>query len=78
MKDLLLEIETIVSSGTKVNIDYYIREVLDEWQQEEIYDYFREAETDSLEDALAELGTEDFELEDIQLIRVKFMSEMAN
>ncbi len=78
MKDLLLEIETIVSSGTKVNIDYYINEVLDEWQQQEIYDYFKEAETDSLDDALAELGTEDFELEDIQLIRVKFMSEMAN
>jgi len=78
MKDLYTEIETIVSSGTKVNIDYYINEVLDEWQQEEIYDYFREAETDSLEDALAELDAEDFELEDIQLVRVKFMSEMAN
>jgi len=72
------EIETIVSSGTKVNIDYFIDEILDEWQQEEIYDYFREAETDSLEDALAELGGEEFDLEDIQLMRIKFMSEMAN
>jgi len=78
LKDLYTEIETIVSSGTKVNIDYYIDEVLDEWQQEEIYDYFREAESDSLEDALAELGSDEFELEDIQVMRVKFMSEMAN
>jgi len=78
LKDLYTEIETIVSSGTKVNIDYYINEVLDEWQQEEIYDYFREAESDSLEDALAELGSDEFELEDIQVMRVKFMSEMAN
>ncbi len=76
--DLYNEIETIVASGTKVNIDYYIDEVLDEYQQEDIYDYFSEAETDSLEDALDELGADEFELEDIQLIRIKFMSEMAN
>jgi len=78
LKDLYTEIETIVASGTKVNIDYYINEVLDEWQQEEIYDYFKEAESDSLEDGLAELGSDEFELEDILLMRVKFMSEMAN
>lgn len=75
--DVIEEIEAIVSSGTKINIDYYINDVLDEEDQEDIYDYFLEAESDSLEAAIAELGT-DFEEEQLRLMRIKFMSEMAN
>ena len=78
MDELLTEIEAIVNSGTKINIDYYIDEVIDEDRQEEIFDYFREdAETDSLEEAYKELGG-DFEEEEIRLMRIKFLSEYAN
>lgn len=77
INDLISEIETIISSGTKVNIDYYIDEILDEECQEEIYDYFMEAETDSIEEAYKELD-EEYEEEELRLMRIKFMSEMAN
>ena len=78
MDELLTEIEAIVNSGTKINIDYYIDEIIDEDRQEEIFDYFREdAETDSLEEAYKELGG-DFEEEEIRLMRIKFLSEYAN
>ncbi len=75
---LFAEIETIVASGTKLNIDYFINDYLDEDQQEEIYEYFLEAETDSIEEALKELDDEDYNDDDIRLMRVKFMSENAN
>jgi ATP-dependent DNA helicase RecQ len=75
---LLQEIETIVSSGTKVDISYYIDEVIDEERQDEVFDYFRSATSDSLEDALAELGTTDYSEEDIRLMRIRFMSEMGH
>jgi ATP-dependent DNA helicase RecQ len=79
MNELLLEIEAIVNSGTKLNIDYYINELIDEERQAEVYEYFREeAETESLEEALAELGEEDFSEEDIRLMRIKFISELGN
>ncbi len=79
MKDLLTELETIVFSGTKINIDYYINQVLDEDTIEDIFLYFKEdAETDSLKEALAELGEEDYEEEAIRLMRIKFLSEMGN
>lgn len=78
MKDLISEIETIVNSGTKINIDYYIDEILDEDHQEEIFEYFREAEDDSIEAALKELGENDYSENDIRLIRIKFMSELGN
>lgn len=78
MKDLLTEIEAIVNSGTKLNLDYYINEILDEDHQEEIYDYFSEAESESIEDALEELGEADYSEIDIRLMRIKFMSEMGN
>ena len=77
VKDLIGEIETIISSGTRVNLDYYIDEILDEECQEEIYDYFMEAETDSIEEAFKELD-EEYEEEELRLMRIKFMSEMAN
>jgi ATP-dependent DNA helicase RecQ len=78
MKELLTEIEAIVNSGTKLNLDYYINEVLDEEHQEEIYDYFKEAESESIKDALKELGENEFSEIDIRLMRIKFISEMGN
>jgi ATP-dependent DNA helicase RecQ len=76
--ELLTEIEHIVSSGTKIDIDYYIQEHVDEYHQEDIYDYFSEAETDSVQDALDELGESEYSEDEIRLMRIKFMSEMAN
>jgi ATP-dependent DNA helicase RecQ len=79
MPELLSEIEAIVNSGTKLNIDYYINDVLDEERQIEVFEYFREeAESESVEAALAELGEEDYSEEDIRLMRIKFLSEVGN
>ena len=75
--DLLSEIETIVNSGTKLNIDYFLEEVIDEDRVDEIYDYFRESETDDLDTAAEELGG-DYTDDEIRLVRIKFLSEMAN
>jgi ATP-dependent DNA helicase RecQ len=75
--DLLDEVEAIVYSGTKLNIDYFLEEVMDEDHVDDIYDYFAESNTDSLEEALKELGKECSE-EEIRLVRIKFISEMAN
>ncbi|WP_421918022.1 DNA helicase RecQ [Marinifilum sp.] len=74
-EDLLKEMEVIVYSGTKLNLDYYVDEVIDEDKQEEILDYFYEAETDNIDDALDELGEEDYSEEDIRLMRILFHSE---
>lgn len=75
--ELLDELEGIVESGTKINIRYYLNEILDEDQQEEIMDFFRQSEEDNLEEAIQELG-EDYTEEEIRLVRVKFLSEMGN
>ena len=75
--ELLTEIEAIVYSGTKLNIDYYIDEVMDEDHVDDIYDYFSESETDDLDTAMDELGEYSTE-EEVRLVRVKFFSEMAN
>lgn len=76
--DLLDEIETIVNSGTKINLDYYIRQVVDEDTIDDIFDYFKnDAESDSIQEALDELGGE-FEEEEIRLVRLKFICEVAN
>jgi len=75
--ELLDEIEAIVYSGTKLNLDYYIDEIMDEDHMYDIYDYFSESETDNIDDALYELG-DDFTEDEVRLIRVKFFSEMAN
>ncbi|MFN8239170.1 MAG: DNA helicase RecQ [Bacteroidales bacterium] len=78
MPELLSEVEAIVNSGTRINLDYYINMVIDEERQHDIYSYFKEeAETDSLEEAMKELGNE-FEEEEIRLMRIKFLSEMGN
>ncbi|RKY52365.1 MAG: ATP-dependent DNA helicase RecQ, partial [Candidatus Neomarinimicrobiota bacterium] len=78
LSGLLSEIERIISSGTKVDIDYYIEEHVDEYHQEEIYDYFSDAETDSVKDALDELGEAEFSEEEVRLVRIKFISEVGN
>ena len=78
MGELISEIEAIVNSGTRINLDYYINGVIDEERQHDIFNYFREeAESDSLEEAIKELGNE-FEEEEIRLMRIKFLSEMGN
>lgn len=77
MDELLKEIEHIVYSGTRLNIDYWIEELLDEDQQEEIYDYFMEADNDSINEALEEFEGE-YDIEELRLMRIKFISEVAN
>jgi ATP-dependent DNA helicase RecQ len=78
MSELISEIEAIVNSGTRINLDYYIDRTIDEERQSDIYSYFREeAVSDSLEDAIKELGNE-FEEEEIRLVRIRFLSEMGN
>ena len=67
-----------MASGTKIDINYYINEVIDEDKQEEIFDYFKTAETDSYAAALNELGEDDYTEEEIRLMRIRFMSEMGN
>ncbi len=74
--ELLTEMENICYSGTKLTVDYYIDEVLDENKQEEIYDYFLNSETDSIEEAMSVLA--DYSEDDVRLMRVKFLSEYAN
>jgi len=78
LMDLIEEVEAIVGSGTKLNIDYYLNEIMDDEKLDEIFEYFREAETESIDDALAELGEEYFSEEEIRLVRIKFFSELAN
>jgi ATP-dependent DNA helicase RecQ len=79
MRELLDEIESIVQSGTKLNLDYYINQVIDEDKQDDIYEYFlEEAETESLQDALQELGEDEYSEEDVRLMRIKFFSEYGN
>ena len=78
LMELIEEVEAIVGSGTKLNIDYYLNEIMDDEKLDEIFEYFREAETESIDDALAELGEEYFTEEEIRLVRIKFFSELAN
>ncbi len=78
LSDLITEIESIVSSGTKVNIAYYINENLDEDKQHEALQYFKESHSDSVEEALKELGEEEYSEDEIRLLRIKFMSEFGN
>ncbi len=75
--ELLDEIEAIVYSGTKINIDYFLREIMDDEHIDDIFNYFKESESDSLEDAIEEFGME-YSEEEIRLIRIKFLSEMGN
>ena len=79
MNALLDEIEAIVNSGTKLNIDYYLNNMMEQDHQDDIYDYFMEdAEDESIENALKELGEDNFTEEEIRLMRIKFISELGN
>ena len=75
--ELLDEIEAIVYSGTKISINYFLDEIMDDERQEDIFDYFKESESDDLKSAFEELGNE-YSEEEIRLIRIKFLSEMGN
>jgi ATP-dependent DNA helicase RecQ len=77
-EELLDEVEAIVYSGTKINIDYFLHDIMDDDHISAIVEYFREAETDDLADAMTELGEEDFTEEEVRLVRIKFLSEMGN
>ena len=76
-EELLDEVEAIVYSGTKLNIDYFLEEVMDEDHVDDIFDYFRESDTDDLETAMEELGS-DYSEDEVRLVRIKFLSDMAN
>lgn len=78
VSDIIAELETIVASGTKIDISYYINEVVDEDRQDEVFDYFKSAESDSVQDALKDLGEDDYTEEEIRLMRIKFISEIGN
>jgi ATP-dependent DNA helicase RecQ len=77
MDDLIKEMEQIVYSGTKLNIKYWIDDMLDDEQQEEIHDYFMESESDNIENALREFDG-DYDIDELRLMRIKFISEVAN
>jgi ATP-dependent DNA helicase RecQ len=78
MEELLSEIETIVSSGTKLDLNYYINNILDEYQQDDVYDYLKSSENDSIDELYEEFKDEEYTMEELQLMRIKFMSEMGN
>jgi ATP-dependent DNA helicase RecQ len=78
MEDLMEELDAIVTSGTKVNLDYYLEENVDEYAREDIIEYFMNAETDSVDTAYAELKEDDITVEEIRLMRIKFLSDNAN
>lgn len=77
MDELITEIEQIVASGTRLNISYYLDDIIDEEYQEELLDYFREMEEDNIQQVLKEFG-DVYTEEEIRLMRVKFISEMGN
>ncbi len=76
--EMLTELESIVASGTRIDINYYIEEKVDEYHQEDILEYFSEAETDSIQEALEELGEPEYNEEEIRLMRIKYLSEVGN
>ncbi len=78
MNELLTEIEMIVSSGTKIDITYYINEEIEIYHQEEILDYFASAESDSVDLALKELGEDEYTMEEIRVMRIKYLSDVGN
>ncbi len=78
MEDLISEIEQICYSGTKLNLDYYVEQIMDDERQDDLYDYFMSAESDSISKALNELEDEDYSEEELRLMRIKFLSEYAN
>lgn len=78
MEDIMNELDAIVTSGTKVNIDYFLEDYLDEYAYDEIHEYFMEAESDDIESAFMDLKEDDYTREEIALVRIKFLSDLAN
>lgn len=78
MEEMLDELEAIVFSGTKVNINYFIEEVLDPDEEEEIYDYFKNAESDDLKTAMDEPGEDYYDVIHVRLVRIKFHCDLGN
>ncbi len=78
MEELLEEMETIAASGTKLNLDYALSQLLDEYDQEEIIDYFKGCETSSLQVAQEELSEHNFTWEQLKLMRIKFLGQYGN
>jgi len=78
MDELISEIETIVQSGTKMNLNYYINDIMDEEKQEEVLEYFKESTTDSIDEALKELGGDEYTEQELRIMRIKFYSEFGN
>jgi ATP-dependent DNA helicase RecQ len=78
MDELITEIETIVASGTKMNLNYYINDIMDEEKQEEVLEYFKESTTDSIDEALKELGGDEYTEQELRIMRIKFYSEFGN
>ena len=78
MQELFVELDYIVNSGTKLRLDYYLNKVIDEYVRETVIEYFKEAETDSIEAAFKELKDDEITWEEIQLMRLKFISDYAN
>ena len=78
LEELLEEMETIVASGTKLNLDYAIEEMVEEYEREEIIDYFKGCQTSSLETAKEELADRNYTYEQLKLMRIKFLSEYGN
>jgi ATP-dependent DNA helicase RecQ len=78
LPDLLLEMETIVASGTRLNLDYCLEQELDENEQEDIFDFFRNSADDNMEEAFEEFKDRDVSIEHLKMMRIKFMSEYAN
>lgn len=78
LDDVLQEMETIILSGTKLNLNYYINDMMEQERQEEVIEYFRTAESDSFDDAMTELGEENYTNEELKLMRLKFLSDMGN
>ena len=78
MEEMLDELEAIVFSGTKININYFIQEVVDPDEEEEIYEYFKEANNDSIKDAMEELGEDYYDIIHVRLVRIKFHCDLGN
>jgi ATP-dependent DNA helicase RecQ len=76
--ELIEELDSIVNSGTKLNLDYYLSENIDEYVLEDIYNYFLDSDNDSTDEAFHALKDDDVQIEEVQLVRIKFLSEMAN
>ena len=78
VEELITEIETIVESGTKINLNYYLDEIIDEYQEEELSDFFKNSESATFDEARSEFEEDEYTDEELRLYRIKFISDVAN